>query len=110
MPLRFQRLVSRQSELTQLMPANSEMCLRPIEEHGFALYKGALCLQYGWLPSGLPAKCVCGHGYTVDHAMNYTSGGFPTLHHNELWDFSTAALSGVCHDVVIESGLQLLSG
>ena len=54
--------------------------------------------------------CVCGHGFTVDHEMNCTPWWFPTLHHNELWDFTTAALSGVCHDVVIESVLQPLSG
>ena len=71
----------------------------PIEEHGFTLHKDAfrdaLCLCYGWLPSGLPAKCVCGHGFTVDHAMNCASGGLPTLCHNELRDFTTAALSEV---------------
>ena len=70
----------------------------PIEEHGFAFHKGAfrdaLCLQYGWLPNGLPAKCVCGHGFTVDHAMNCSSGGFPTLRHNELRDFTVATSSG----------------
>ena len=72
MSLKLQWLVSRQSEFTQLMPANlhhivsvsskkgapSWLFVLPIEEHGFALHKGALCLQYGWLPSGLPAKCV----------------------------------------------------
>jgi len=60
--------------------------------------------------SGLPAKCVCGHGFTIDHAMNCSSGGFTILHHNELRDFTTAALSEVCHDVAIESVLQPLSG
>jgi len=77
-----------------------------IEEHGFALHKGAfrdaLCLRYGWLPSGLPAKRVCGHGFIVDHAMNCASGGFSTLRHNEFKDFTAAALSEVCHDVAIE--------
>ena len=62
-------------------------------------------------PSGLPAKCVCGpHGFTVDHAMNCSSGGFPTLRHNELRDFTTATLSEVCHDAAIEPVLQPLSG
>ena len=49
-------------------------------EQGFALHKGAfrnvLCLRYGWLPSGLRAKCVTnGHSFTVDHAMNCSSDG-----------------------------------
>jgi len=52
--------------------------------------------KYGSL---LPAKCVCGHGFTVEHAMNCSSGGFPILHHNEFRDFTAAALSEVCHDV-----------
>jgi len=83
----------------------------PIEEHGFALHKGAfrdaLCLHYGWLPSGLPARCVCGQGFTVNHAMNYAIGGFPTLRHR---DFTAAAMSEVCHNVAIEPVLQPLSG
>ena len=31
--------------------------------------------------------------------MNCSSGGFPTLRHNELGDFTAAILSEVCHDV-----------
>jgi len=78
----------------------------PIEEHGFAPHKGtfrdSLCLQYGWLLRDLPAECVCGHDFTIDHAMNCSSGGFPILCHNELGDFTASALSEVCHDVAIE--------
>ena len=119
---------SRESELMSLLSgdlcrivqlssekgASSWLSVLPIEEHGFALHKGAfrdaLCLRYGWLPSGLPTKCVCGHGFTVDHAMNCSSGGFPTLRHNELRDFTAAVLSEVCHDVAVEPVLQPLSG
>ena len=129
MSLRCQWLVSKQSELTPLLPADlhcivslsnekgtsSWLSVLPIKEHGFILHKGvfrdALCLHYRWLPSGLPAKCVCGHGFTVDHAMNCTSDGFPTLRHNELRDyFTAAALSEVCHNMAIEPVLQHLSG
>ena len=42
--------------------------------------------------------------------MNCSSGGFPTLRHNELRDFTAATLSEVCHDVAIEPVLQPLSG
>ena len=66
-------------------------------------------LRYGWLPSGLPAKCVCGHGFTVDHAMNCSSGGFPSLCHNELRHFTAAALSEVCHDVGIDPASYLVN-
>ena len=45
---------------------------------------------------------VCGHGFTVDHGTNCASGGFSTLHHNELRDFTAAALSEVRHDLAVE--------
>ena len=83
----------------------------PIEEHGFALHKGAfrdaLCLRYEWLPSGLPTRCVCGQGFTVDHTMNCATSGFPTLRHNKLRNFTAAEF---CHNVTIEPVLQPLSG
>ena len=103
LPDDLRRIVQLSSE----KGASSWLSVLPIQEHGFALYKGAfrdaLCLRYGWLSSGLPTKCVCGHGFTVDHAMNCSSGGFPTLHHNELGDFTAAILSEVCHDVLLSS-------
>jgi len=86
----------------------------PIEEHGFALHKAAfrdaLCLRYGWLPSGLATNCVCSQGFSVDHAMNCPRGGFPTLHHNELRDFTAAVLIEVCGSVRVEPPLQPLTG
>jgi len=86
----------------------------PIEDHGFALHKGAFCeapcLRYGWLPEGLPSKCICGSGFTVDHAMNCSSEGFPVIRHNKLRDFTVTVLSEVCHDVAIEPVLQRLTG
>jgi len=94
--------------------ASSWLSVLPIEEHGFALHKGAfrdaLSLRFGWLPNGLLARCMCGQGFMVDHAMNRATGGFPTLHHNELRDFTAAAMSEVCHNVAIEPVLQPLSG
>lgn len=42
--------------------------------------------------------------------MNCSFSGFPTLHHNELRDFTTAALSEDYYDVAIEPVLQPLSG
>ena len=32
---------------------------------------------------GLPAHCVCGQDFSVNHAMNCPTGGYPTLQHNE---------------------------
>ena len=86
----------------------------PVEEHGFALHKGAfrdaLFLRYGWLPSGLPIHCACGQGFSIDHALNCPTGGYPTLRHNELRDFTAEVLSEVCTDVCTEPPLQPLSG
>ena len=86
----------------------------PVEEHGFALHKGAfrdaLSLRYGWLPSGLLVHCVCGQGFSVDHALNCPTGGYPTLRHNELRNFTTEILLEVCADVCTEPPLQSLLG
>ena len=42
--------------------------------------------------------------------MNCPSGGYPTLRHNELRDFTANALSEVCSGVCVELSLQILSG
>ena len=43
--------------------ASSWLTALPIEQHGFALHKGAfrdaLSLRYNWPPSNLPTNCVC---------------------------------------------------
>ena len=94
--------------------ASSWLSALPVEEHGFALHKGAfqdaLFLHHGWLPSGLPVHCVCGWGFSVDHALNCPTGGYPTLRHNELRDFTAEILSEVCANVCTEPSLQPLSG
>ena len=70
-------------QLSSEKDASSWLFVLPIEEHGFVHHKGAfwdaLCLWYGWLSSGLPAKCICGHGFTVDHAMNCSFSFFPNF-------------------------------
>ena len=68
----------------------------PIEEHGFALYKGAfrdaLCPCYGWGPPHLPSHwtepshCICGQSFTVEHVMNCSQGGYPSVRHSEICD------------------------
>ena len=41
---------------------------------GHALHKGvfrdALALRYGWLPSSVPSECVSGKAFSVEHAMH----------------------------------------
>ena len=94
--------------------ASSWLSALPVEEHGFALHKGAfcdaICLRYEWLPIGLPMHCVCGQGFSINHAINCPIGGYPTLRHNDLRDFTAETLSEVCTDVCIEPSLQPLSG
>ena len=61
-------------------------------------------------PSLLPTTCVCGKPFTVDHALNFPTGGFPTIRHNEIRDVTANLMSEVCHDVSVEPLLQPLSG
>ena len=59
--------------------ASSWLSALPIREHGFTLHKGdfrdALCLRYGWIPPYLSSHCVCGHGLSIEHALNCKCGG-----------------------------------
>ena len=92
--------------------ASSWLNALPIARHGFALHKSAfrdaICLRYGWQPPLLPSHCICGSIYTVEHAMNCPSGGFPSIRHNEVRDLISAFLSEVCHNVHTEPTLQPL--
>jgi len=125
---RHQKQASRVSELTPLLPDNlchvklfnflvrrvphlDYQCfpLRNMALHSIRMLLGMHCIC-DMVGCSLPAKCVHAHGFTVDHAMSFSSGGFPTLHHNELRDFTATALSEVCHDVAIEPVLQPPSG
>ena len=86
----------------------------PIKEHGFYLEKQAfwdsLYLRYNLPLRNLPAHCVCGKAFTLDHALSCAKGGFISLRHNELRDF-TAKLLDECHsNVKIEPALTPLSG
>ena len=100
LPSDMKRIISLLSE----KGASSWFSALLVEEHSFALHKGAfrdaLFLHYGWLPSGLPVHCVCGQGFSVDHAcFELSNWGYPTLRHNELCDFTAEILLEVCADV-----------
>ena len=90
--------------------ASSWLSTLPIEEHGFALHKGAfrdaLCLRYGWRPTHLPSHCICGRQFTVEHALNCPRGGFPSIRHNEIRNITADLLSEICHSVGTEPNLQ----
>jgi len=93
--------------------ASSWLTVIPLRSHNFALYKSAfrdaVALRYGWSPSRLPLKCVCGGDFTVEHALSCARGGLPSQRHNELRDFTASLMSEVCNDVKVEPDLQPLS-
>ena len=90
--------------------ASTWLTALPLEEHGFALHKGAfrdaLCLRYEWRPPLLPSQCVCDKTFSVEHALSCPHGGFPTIRHNEIRDITAHLMSDVCHNVGIEPPLQ----
>lgn len=106
--------LKRAMDLASEKGASSWLTALPLEEHGFAIHKGAfrdsLCLRYGWLVDKLPSTCVCGSSFNAEHALSCPTGGLPTLRHNEVRDLLASLLAKVCHDVVVEPGLQPLSG
>ena len=63
--------------------SSSWLVALPIKSHGFTLHKSAfcdaVCLRYGWQPPLLPATCACGKWFTIDHALNCPTGGFPII-------------------------------
>ena len=99
-------------DLAQEKGASNWLTTLPIREHGFTLHKGdfrdALALRYGW--TRCPSHCPCGTSFSVEHALSYPKGGFPTIRHNEVHDLSAGLMSQVCHDVGIEPVLQPLNG
>ena len=69
----------------------------PTAEHGFALNKGAfrdaLRLRYGWCPPNMPIQCICGKQFSVEHALSFPHGGFPSISHNKLRHINERSLS-----------------
>ena len=93
--------------------ASSWLSVLPISDHGFALHKGAFhdatCLRYNWQPPNLPSHYVCGSSFNTDHALTCPTGGFPSVRHNDLRDFTANLLTKVCPNVCIEPPLQALT-
>ena len=79
--------LARAMEFGSEKGASSWLSVVPIKDHGFALHKGefqdALCLRYNWHPPKLPTTCVCKKSFTINHALNCPTGGFPIIRHNE---------------------------
>ena len=66
-----------------------------------------IVIEYrGWRPSRLPLHCVCGQYFTIEHALNCSRGGLPTIHHNEIRNITADLMGEGCHCVEIKPGLQ----
>ena len=94
--------------------ASSWLCALPIKQYGFHLDKqsfwDSLYIRYNIPLKRLPTNCICGAPFKIDHALSCPKGGFITLRHNELRDFTAEMLSECQKDVSIEPALQELSG
>ena len=85
-----------------------------LEDHDFYVQKGefrdALCLKYGWSLRNTPHTCNCGTVFSVDHAMIWHMGGYPTIRHNEKRAIKASLLTEVFHNVATEPLMQPLTG
>lgn len=106
----------RGMELAQEKGASSWLTTLPIEEHGYALHKGAfrdaIALRYGWRPESMPSVCVCGKTNDVSHALTCGKGGYVIHRHNEIRDTTASLLKEAprVHSVEVEPQLQPLTG
>ena len=100
-------------DLCQEKGASSWLTVLPIEEYGFTLHKtafrDALALRYGWLPANTPTSCACGAAFSVEHALSCPKGGFPSIRHNEIRDY-TAYLLSEMPQCFTEPHLQPITG
>ena len=107
---KFQRAM----DLAQEKGASTWLTVLPVEEFGFSLHKGAfrdaLALRYGWSLHNTPSTCSCGTTYSFEHALSCAKGGYPTIRHNEIRDFTAHLMTEVCHNVAVEPHLQPLTG
>ena len=94
--------------------ASSWLTAMPVQDHGFHLSKqefwDSIKIRYGIPLSRLPTRCVCGEKFSVEHAFTCKTGGFVSIRHNEIRDFTAEVLKEVCQDVEVEPPLTPLTG
>ena len=67
--------------------------------------------MYGVLQDGvLPATCLCGSRFSLQHCMSCKKGGLVFVRHSDLRDLTANMLSKVFNDVEIEPKLTPLTG
>jgi hypothetical protein len=94
--------------------ASSWLTALPISRHGFMLSKQEFCdalyIRYGFQMRRLPASCVCGAHFSVEHAMTCRVGGYVIRRHNDIRDTLASILKEVAYDVHVEPALTPLTG
>ena len=89
--------------------ASNWLTVIPIKAMNFNLnkreFRDAIKLRYD-----LPAMCICGDLFTIDHAMVCRHGGPIIQRHNEIRDLEAEMLCMVCTDVETEPVLQEITG
>ena len=94
--------------------ASTWLTALPLADFGFSLskseFRDALHLRYCWTPPRLPASCVCGQAFTVEHALSCSHGGYLGLRHNEVRDLLGEVLDEICVNVSLEPALKPLDG
>ena len=106
--------LKRSRELAAEKGASSWLTCKPQKMFGFMLSKGAfhdaVSLRYGWPLKRLPSVCSCGKSFTVAHALSCSTGGYPSLRHNEVRDLTASIMTEVAHQAVVEPLLEPLTG
>ena len=95
--------------------ASNWLTTMPIREHGFYLNKqefwDSIRTRYGIALTRLPSQCAaCGVPFNVEHAFSCKYGGFVTIRHNEIRDFTAEVLREVSQNVEVEPLLTPLTG
>ena len=54
--------------------------------------------------------CSCSAKYDLQHSLLCKKGGFITLRHNHLRNITANLIDQVCHNVQVETALQILTG
>ena len=107
-------MTQRTVEASLEVGASSWLTTLPIKKYGFLLDKrsfwDSLYIRYNLPLKRLPTTCVCGAPFKLEHALSCCKGGFISIRHNDVRDFTAELLSECCKDVSIEPILQELTG
>ena len=94
--------------------ASSWLNSLPLKAHNFYLNKqifwDTIYLRYGIPIPRLPTNCVCSAKFNIEHALTCKKGGFISIRHNDLRDFTAEILDETHNDVSVEPLLIPLTG